>query len=219
MFNPFAPSFVPANTNTNIFPNPFPNQDQVLRPFFDNVPVVPTEAQINNSTRLIQFSDIENPINSSCPISLEPFEPGMRVMQIIPCQHIFNHSNLNSWFSTNVRCPVCRYDIRVYPIQGNAENQNQSSNETNTTTNTSPNNLQSMNDNNTTSNGPSRTTTLQINSQFLNNYEQFQDQIQHVMEDMVSDTLANSNNNVNSTGTFNIIAGVRDPSNNEINSP
>ena len=79
-----------------------------------NVPVVPTQEQINNATRSIRYENIQNPLNESCPISLERFNPNDVVTQICWCGHIFNTNELTSWFRSNVRCPVCRYDIRNY---------------------------------------------------------------------------------------------------------
>jgi Ring finger domain len=82
--------------------------------FYDNVAVYPTLEQINNGTRRVLYSNIENPLNSSCPITLENFDQDDNVTQILGCGHIFNHDSLNSWFRNHVRCPVCRYDIRNY---------------------------------------------------------------------------------------------------------
>jgi hypothetical protein len=82
--------------------------------FYDTVPVYPTRDQINNGTRQVLYSNIENPLNSSCPITLENFDESDNVTQILGCGHIFNHDSLNSWFRNHVRCPVCRYDIRNY---------------------------------------------------------------------------------------------------------
>lgn len=82
--------------------------------FYDTVPVYPTPDQINNGTRRVLYSNIENPLNSSCPITLENFDDADNVTQILGCGHIFNHESLNSWFRNHVRCPVCRYDIRNY---------------------------------------------------------------------------------------------------------
>ncbi len=82
--------------------------------FYDTVPVYPTRDQINNGTRRILYSNIENPLNSSCPITLENFDESDNVTQILGCGHIFNHESLISWFRNHVRCPVCRYDIRNY---------------------------------------------------------------------------------------------------------
>jgi hypothetical protein len=85
-----------------------------LLSFYDNVPVYPTRDQINNGTRRVLYSNIENPLNSSCPITLENFDDADNVSQILGCGHIFNHESLTSWFRNHVRCPVCRYDIRNY---------------------------------------------------------------------------------------------------------
>lgn len=82
--------------------------------FYDPVPVLPSTTDISLATRVVQFSNIENPLNNSCPISLERFNPDDSVTQIIHCGHIFNTSQINAWFQGNVRCPVCRYDIRRY---------------------------------------------------------------------------------------------------------
>jgi hypothetical protein len=82
--------------------------------FYDNVPVYPTQDEINNGTHRVLYSNIENPLNSSCPITLENFDDSDNVTQILGCGHIFNHESLTSWFRNHVRCPVCRYDIRNY---------------------------------------------------------------------------------------------------------
>jgi len=102
------------NSNTN-------NTDaaNLWRSFNDNIIVAPTRTQIDNSTRILNFSEIPTPINSSCPISLERFDESTSVMQILHCGHIFTPSGIESWFQSNVRCPVCRYDIRDYRAQSN----------------------------------------------------------------------------------------------------
>ena len=65
---------------------------------------------------------------------MEPFTANQFVIQIRHCGHIFNIAHLHSWFRSNVRCPVCRYDIREY----NTETQTQET--PNTTTNETSNN-------------------------------------------------------------------------------
>jgi Ring finger domain len=87
------------------------------RSFYDNITVAPTRTQIENATRIVQFSEITTPLNSSCPITLERFEETTSVTQILHCGHIFTPSGIESWFESNVRCPVCRYDIRDYRAQ------------------------------------------------------------------------------------------------------
>jgi hypothetical protein len=79
---------------------------------YSNIVVRPTQETIQNSTRNIVYSQVINPLNSNCPISLEPFDDSSEVTQIRGCGHIFHTDSLNIWFERNVRCPVCRYDIR-----------------------------------------------------------------------------------------------------------
>jgi len=85
----------------------------ILDTFFSSVSVYPSEQQIQHSVRILKYNEIENPLNLSCPISLENFNQEDEVCQIIYCGHIFNTGPLNEWFRSNVRCPVCRYDIRT----------------------------------------------------------------------------------------------------------
>jgi uncharacterized Zn finger protein (UPF0148 family) len=99
-----------TNTNTNQNQNHY---REILQSFLDPITVRPTENQISSATRNINYGLIENPLNLSCPISLETFESDNDVTQIVHCGHIFNEDSLNQWFQSNVRCPVCRYDIRT----------------------------------------------------------------------------------------------------------
>lgn len=101
------------NANTN-YTNRHDVNNQVdnMFSFLTDVPVFPSTQQILRATRLIRFDTIHNPLNESCPISLERFSEEDVVTQILFCGHIFNTEQLDNWFSGNVRCPVCRYDIR-----------------------------------------------------------------------------------------------------------
>jgi hypothetical protein len=82
--------------------------------FFENrVHVAPTQEQINNATERVIFETIrENVPYTTCPIDHVDFEPDEEIIRIRHCGHIFRHSNLMRWFRENVRCPVCRHDIR-----------------------------------------------------------------------------------------------------------
>ena len=82
------------------------------RPLFENVVVAPSPDQIRNAVTYTSFSAIRDPMNSQCPISLERFSPTTEVGIIRECRHIFNHDSISRWFDANVRCPVCRFDIR-----------------------------------------------------------------------------------------------------------
>lgn len=98
-----------SNTNTNT------HLSNLLHSFLNTSVIVrPTQEQIENASRLVRYRTIENPLSESCPISLERFENDELVRQIIPCGHLFCQNAFDEWFETNVRCPICRYDIRSY---------------------------------------------------------------------------------------------------------
>jgi Ring finger domain len=121
---------IPSSHNENAirsgstYNNPSPEYTRIisnlLRSFYSRNIVAPTREQINNSTRILHFSDIENPLNNSCPVTLDRFDGDSSVTQIIHCRHIFTPDGIDSWLQSNVICPVCRYDIREYvPTRSN----------------------------------------------------------------------------------------------------
>ena len=85
-------------------------------PRFQDVVVYPTGEQINSATRIITYDESIELINHRCPISLADFEEGEDIRQIIHCGHCFCEDSIQNWFRSNVRCPVCRYDIREYSL-------------------------------------------------------------------------------------------------------
>ena len=130
-----------VNTNTNTIPF---NLSQFIQTFFDPVEIFPTETQIEIATRNARYRDILSPRNRSCPISLENFNDHDTVTIIRYCGHIFNTNELNTWFRSNCRCPVCRYDIRNFN-PNNTSNENTVPNEQTTVENSSSiNNTQNI---------------------------------------------------------------------------
>jgi hypothetical protein len=146
---------IPLNATSNEDINPFQNTNtertywtrtantsfsRLLNTFLEPVNITPTQTQIENATRNIIYGDILHPINNSCPISLETFTDTCNVTMIRHCRHIFNTNSLMSWFNSNCKCPVCRYDIRDYnpnvqhtdaseSNEANHENNNEDNNE------------------------------------------------------------------------------------------
>lgn len=76
----------------------------------------PTITQIMNATEIFTFNEnnMTRVPEPRCPISLEDFVLGEELCQIKHCSHIFKWNTLQTWFSRNSHCPVCRYDIRDY---------------------------------------------------------------------------------------------------------
>ena len=80
----------------------------------EDVVVYPTDEQVNRATEIIRFNSENSYNNTVCPITLESFVHGEHVCKIKHCSHIFKQDAIINWFTRNVRCPVCRYDIRNY---------------------------------------------------------------------------------------------------------
>jgi hypothetical protein len=74
----------------------------------------PSAEEISMATSQLRYSEIENNnLYERCPISHEPFTPDTIVTRINHCGHYFNSFSLNRWLEMNVRCPICRHDIRT----------------------------------------------------------------------------------------------------------
>jgi hypothetical protein len=82
--------------------------------FNQNVIVAPTQEQIDSATANYEYSSETAVNNTNCPITLDEFQEGERVIRIEHCGHTFRRDAIQNWFQRNVRCPVCRYDIREF---------------------------------------------------------------------------------------------------------
>jgi len=170
-------------SNNNLFTQ-FSGLD-FLQNFYSSVAITPSQQQLADGTINCSFSQIINPINTSCPISLEIFEENSNVTQIRGCGHIFSTNNIQSWFNSHSRCPVCRYDIRDYellstnsevpegsdyiPVSENSNNYNQQRN----TNSSSSNHFYSQNINeerNSNSNNPIRNITSNLSGLLINHF-------------------------------------------------
>lgn len=116
-FNRFmANEFVYLQLANNILRNMNRNTDNsavvtftIPSNFSDPVLVRPTQEQIESALQTVEHS------NSTCAIcqDLISFD-GVKLRH---CNHEFHRSCISSWFGINVRCPVCRHDIRDLATQ------------------------------------------------------------------------------------------------------
>ena len=105
-------NIINVNNNNNDNNNDLSN---VLSDFLNSTVVVrPTNEQIQNASRIVRYGDIDNPLSQVCPISLDEFNDGDQIRQLLYCKHLFHQNQFQEWFKNNVRCPVCRYDVRNY---------------------------------------------------------------------------------------------------------
>jgi hypothetical protein len=86
--------------------------NHVLPNVFHDVPVNSTPEQVDNATETFDYQTGEYN-HTRCPITLDEFQENERVCRIRHCGHIFRENAIKNWFRQNVRCPVCRYDIRT----------------------------------------------------------------------------------------------------------
>jgi len=78
------------------------NQEPVL--------VRPSVQQIESSSSLRQASSADE--SQTCSICQDSYTEGQAIRSINHCNHNFHKTCIDPWFQQNVRCPVCRYDIR-----------------------------------------------------------------------------------------------------------
>jgi hypothetical protein len=106
-----------TNRNSTDYIHSLSNLDNLLDTFLDPITVAPTREQIDRAITHSIYSDVNNPINTTCPIALRVFQNDDEVSVIRYCNHLFCRDDLESWFRANTRCPLCRYDIRTYVNQ------------------------------------------------------------------------------------------------------
>jgi hypothetical protein len=138
-------NYINRGSQNNIF-------SQLLQSFLQPVEIYPTQSQIEAATRRVRYSDITRPVNSQCPITMDSFNDNDMVTIIRHCGHIFNTENINNWFRSNCRCPVCRHDIREFNSNTSTEYFNNPQYQTftnNNNNNNNNNNIQRMNSHDT----------------------------------------------------------------------
>ena len=78
----------------------------------ESVVVRPTQEQIDAATNLGQADEDSDVNQQSCAVCQENFTEGQAIRTINHCSHEFHKVCIDEWFNRNVRCPVCRHDIR-----------------------------------------------------------------------------------------------------------
>jgi hypothetical protein len=102
-----APAAVPAPAGTASAPTPVPAS---VANIWDPVPIIPTAAEVAAGSRTYAApTALETP----CAICQDTIAEGADVRKLSICNHFFHKSCIDTWFLRNVRCPVCRHDIRA----------------------------------------------------------------------------------------------------------
>ena len=130
-------TYTSPSVQARSFTVPITGTNNPLSWFWDSVPIYPTQAEINQATSIVPYSELENQETTerqlTCPITMEQFSENMEIIKINHCGHCFKKDALLRWFRNHVSCPVCRHDIREIPNNNNS-NSNENSNDDNNTT-------------------------------------------------------------------------------------
>ena len=129
------------NRQTRTTPRPNQNNSFLYStwtlPLF-NQPTRPslTQQQIDQYTTTFTYSEQsqQHVRETRCPISLENFQHGDSLCQIIGCGHVFLKNNIINWFRRSHHCPICRYNVT-----SDNNNNGDSSNNNHSTTDNSGN--------------------------------------------------------------------------------
>jgi hypothetical protein len=98
--NHYENNLIDTSMLTNLF-------TMALNQNFTDVPVVPTNQQVDTATTLTT-SQVAEP----CAICQDAMDPSQSVRRINRCQHAFHRTCIDTWFESGVTCPICRIDIR-----------------------------------------------------------------------------------------------------------
>lgn len=105
----WANSLIPNHYNNNLLDTSMLTNlfTMALNQNFTDVPVVPTNDQVDAATTLGR-SQVAEP----CAICQDAMENSQSIRRINRCQHAFHRSCIDTWFESGVTCPICRIDIR-----------------------------------------------------------------------------------------------------------
>ena len=161
-----------------------------------DVVVRPTEHQLDIA--LEPFTYLQSEFTTSrCPITLEDFNEGDVITRIRHCGHIFHTQSIQDWFSGNVRCPVCRRDIRDYIVPSDIDVSNNVLDVSNNVSTGLPNVEQSLQglSQSLTDNITNIITTYFANNDFANNVDLSMNQIFRFEMPIVTTTRTTTYNN------------------------
>ncbi len=120
----FGPTIEETNSDTNFLSNLLnllqTNSSQtILRQFNEPVIVSPTQEQINNATKTMTATNLNE--ESICSICQDNYTSNQTLREIKYCEHFFHKDCIDHWFEQHVHCPVCRFDIRDTETNNDSE--------------------------------------------------------------------------------------------------
>ena len=98
---------LPELVEVTLYSPQFTNTEESM----EDVNVSPNINVLSNSSSVHIYSSL-NIDFESCTICRENFNPNSIVRKINGCSHVFHINCIDTWFETNITCPICRTDLR-----------------------------------------------------------------------------------------------------------
>tara|TARA_B100000963_G_C22355540_1_gene549227 strand:+ start:32 stop:658 length:627 start_codon:yes stop_codon:yes gene_type:complete len=104
------------NPYSNLFTNPemievtLLNNGRRTVNNMEDVQVYPSLRTLRESSSIHIYRDLDTD-QETCSICRDNFEENS-VVRRLGCEHIFHIGCIDTWFETNIRCPLCRVDLR-----------------------------------------------------------------------------------------------------------
>ena len=76
----------------------------------EDVQVYPSLRTLRESSTIHNFSELDTN-QETCSICRESFDESS-IVRKLACGHIFHIACVDEWFESNIRCPLCRQDLR-----------------------------------------------------------------------------------------------------------
>ena len=104
------------NAYSNLFTNPemievtLLNNGRRTVNNMEDVQVYPSLRTLRESSSIHIYRDLDTG-QDTCSICRDNFEENS-VVRRLGCEHIFHIGCIDTWFESNIRCPLCRLDLR-----------------------------------------------------------------------------------------------------------
>lgn len=86
-------------------------ENNINEEYFNNLSNQNMKYLLSYKLKYMKFSDIQNPLNTQCTITLQNFENNSYIGYIEDCNHIFDYTAIKNWLKNNYTCPICRHCI------------------------------------------------------------------------------------------------------------
>ena len=100
----------PLNTQPDLIEVTLYNNGNRIQGEMEDVQIYPSLRTLRESSTVHMYCNLDTEYET-CTICRENFENNS-IVRKLNCNHIFHLNCIDTWFESNIRCPVCRNDLR-----------------------------------------------------------------------------------------------------------